>query len=112
MWNVQRGGRQSNVDSSTEERAMTTQTEIESTETWRLGFESLEEETLTPAPLEVRGRLPPDLEGTLYRVTPARSNVYGERVRHWFDGDGMVHALRLAGGAASLQNRFVSTRGK
>jgi all-trans-8'-apo-beta-carotenal 15,15'-oxygenase len=91
---------------------MTMQAVSESTRSWRLGFESLEEETVAPTPLEVKGRLPPDLEGTLYRVTPARSDVYGERLRHWFDGDGMVHALRLAGGAASLQNRFVDTRGK
>lgn len=79
---------------------------------FRLGFQSLEQETAGPAPLPVHGRLPANLDGTLYRIGPGRSDVYGERMRHWFDGDGMVHAVRLGSGAASYQNRFVATRGK
>src|ERR1700716_2399770 len=76
---------------------------------WRLGFESLETETMEPAELEVQGELPAGLDGTLYRIGPARHDVYGERYRHWFDGDGMVHALRLSGGTAQYRNRFVAT---
>jgi all-trans-8'-apo-beta-carotenal 15,15'-oxygenase len=80
---------------------------------WRLGFASLEAETLAPRPLEVlSGALPRGLEGTLYRIGPSRLDVYGERFRHWFDGDGMVHALTLSGGGVTYRNRFVETAGK
>ncbi|MBV8982415.1 MAG: carotenoid oxygenase family protein [Acidimicrobiia bacterium] len=76
---------------------------------WRMGFRSLEAEIGDGVELEVDGTLPAELEGTLYRIGPARFDVYGERYRHWFDGDGMVHALRLSGGRAEYRNRFVAT---
>ena len=76
---------------------------------WRLGFRSLEAEIGDGVELGVAGDLPSELEGTLYRIGPARFDVYGERYRHWFDGDGMVHALRLSGGKAEYRNRFVAT---
>ncbi|MBV9041080.1 MAG: carotenoid oxygenase family protein [Acidimicrobiia bacterium] len=79
------------------------------TEDWRLGFQSLETEIGDGVELAVEGTLPSDLEGTLFRVGPARHDVYGERYPHWFDGDGMVHALRLSGGRAEYRNRFVAT---
>ena len=46
--------------------------------------------------LRVEGKLPPDLEGTLYRVGPALNSSFGERYRHWFDGDGGIYAVRFA----------------
>ena len=76
---------------------------------WRLGFRSLEAEHRDPVELEVDGTLPPGLAGTLYRIGPARHDVYGSRYRHWFDGDGMVHAIRLSGGRVTYRNRFVAT---
>ena len=76
---------------------------------WRLGFQTLEEEIAEAVELKVDGDLPGELDGTLYRVGPARHDVYGERYRHWFDGDGMVHALKLQGGKAHYRNRFVAT---
>ena len=78
---------------------------------WELGFQTLEAE-LDETELEVAGTLPSDLDGVLYRVGPARHDVYGDRYKHWFDGDGMVHALRLGGGQASYRNRFVATKKK
>jgi all-trans-8'-apo-beta-carotenal 15,15'-oxygenase len=39
-------------------------------------------------------------------------SVYGHRNRHWFDGDGMVHALGLEGGRVTYLSRFVDTDGK
>src|SRR5256885_6209070 len=78
---------------------------------FQLGFQTLEAE-LDDTELEVTGTLPADLDGVLYRVGPARHDVYGERYQHWFDGDGMVHALRLGGGQASYRNRFVATKKK
>ena len=51
--------------------------------------------------LPVTGVIPPDLDGRLLRngpnpaVVPADESDY-----HWFAGDGMVHAISLAGGKA------------
>jgi all-trans-8'-apo-beta-carotenal 15,15'-oxygenase len=80
-------------------------------ETLRLGFTSLESE-LDGVELEVRGAVPPEVRGTLYRIGPARLGAYGERYRHWFCGDGMVHAFTFEGGRVRYRNRFVQTRGK
>ncbi len=62
--------------------------------------------------LEVTGVVPPDLEGRLLRngpnpvATPADPADY-----HWFTGDGMIHAIGLAGGRATgYRNRWVRTR--
>lgn len=74
---------------------------------FRVGLRSLERECVEPVELAVEGVLPPELAGTLYRVGPARWDVYGERLRHWFDGDGMVHAFTLGGGRAGYRCRFV-----
>jgi all-trans-8'-apo-beta-carotenal 15,15'-oxygenase len=79
---------------------------------WQVGFESLETEYREAVELEVTGSVPAELHGTLYRVGPARHEVFGERYRHWFDGDGMVHAIRLDGGRAQYRNRFVATAGR
>src|SRR5262245_46638219 len=79
---------------------------------WRLGFRSLDTEVAEALALEVHGQIPTDLRGTLYRIGPARHDVYGDRYRHWFDGDGMVHAIHLEDGAVAYRNRFVATAGK
>ncbi|TMD98238.1 MAG: carotenoid oxygenase family protein [Chloroflexi bacterium] len=84
----------------------------ETTPGWRLGFQSLETEHREAVELEVTGELPTDLRGTLYRIGPARHEAGGERYRHWFDGDGMVHAIHLDGGRAHYRNRFVATAGR
>ena len=57
---------------------------------------------------EVDGDLPP-LSGTLYRVGPGLYDRGPDRKRMVLDGDGMVQALRLAGGRATYRNRFVRT---
>jgi all-trans-8'-apo-beta-carotenal 15,15'-oxygenase len=62
-------------------------------------------------PLRVEGKLPASLEGTLYRNGPGRFAVAGERYPHWFDGDGAVSAVRLAGGRAQGAARLVRTAG-
>jgi all-trans-8'-apo-beta-carotenal 15,15'-oxygenase len=59
----------------------------------------------------VRGAIPQELAGTLYRNGPGRLERGGHWVHHPFDGDGMITALRFAGGTADLRNRFVRTEG-
>lgn len=62
--------------------------------------------------LEVSGAIPPDLNGTLYRIasSPKYRPNFPERY-HWFDGDGMVHAFELRDGRANYRNRYVGTQG-
>jgi carotenoid cleavage dioxygenase len=59
--------------------------------------------------LPVEGEIPRDLEGFFVR------NGSNPRFRapgryHWFDGDGMIHAVQFEGGRASYRNRWVRTR--
>lgn len=58
--------------------------------------------------LMVTGELPQDLSGWFLRNGPnpqfAPLSPY-----HWFDGDGMLHAVKIANGKASYRNRYVRT---
>jgi len=62
--------------------------------------------------LEVTGVVPPDLNGRLLRNGPNPAVVaIDESDYHWFSGDGMIHAISLAGGKATgYRNRWVRTR--
>ena len=61
------------------------------------------------AECRVTGELPADLAGVFVRNG---SNPMFEPVGryHWFDGDGMLHALHVEDGRATYRNRFVRTR--
>ncbi|RKH10390.1 carotenoid oxygenase [Corallococcus sp. CA053C] len=76
---------------------------------WSLGWRSVTVDALAPVEARVKGRFPDALHGTLYRNGPARLERAGQRVRHWFDGDGMVQAFRVAPRGVSHHGRFVST---
>ncbi len=67
-------------------------------------------EEITTDTLKVIGELPPDLSGMFVRngPNPQRSPI-GQY--HWFDGDGMLHGVRISNGKASYRNRYVQTRG-
>ena len=60
--------------------------------------------------LEVTGELPRDLNGTFYRNGPNPAFAPAGRY-HWFDGDGMIHAITLREGRASYRNRWVQSAG-
>ena len=60
--------------------------------------------------LEVIGEIPADLDGVFVRNGP-NPRYTPEGRYHWFDGDGMVHAIRFHDGKASYRNRWVATRG-
>ena len=57
----------------------------------------------------VEGRLPAELDGTLYRNGPAVHERFGLRYRHLFDGDGMVQAFRFGGGMISHRGQVLYT---
>lgn len=59
--------------------------------------------------LKVRGRIPEDLEGVFARNSANPQHSPKGRY-HWFDGDGMIHALQFEGGQAHYRNRYVRTK--
>src|SRR3954447_5310231 len=79
-----------------------------STTDTKLGFTSLDEETAVDS-LPVAGELPPWLSGALVRVTPARLEVGGRRLDHWFDGIAMLNRFGIADGRVSYKSRFIDS---
>jgi carotenoid cleavage dioxygenase-like enzyme len=68
------------------------------------------DDELTLRDLPTLGELPDGLRGVFVRNGP--NPRFPTRGRyHWFDGDGMVHAVSLGGGKAHYANRYVRTRG-
>jgi len=61
------------------------------------------------ADLPLTGALPPELAGTYYRTGPNPQFPPRDENYHWFAGDGMVHAFRVANGKVSYRNRWVRT---
>lgn len=58
----------------------------------------------------VIGEIPSDIDGVYIRNT--ENPVHDSIGRyHPFDGDGMLHMMRISGGKAEYKNRFVRTRG-
>jgi carotenoid cleavage dioxygenase-like enzyme len=59
----------------------------------------------------ISGQVPPEIDGTLYRIGP--NPAKGPRSRllyHWFDGDGMIDAFKISGGRVWHHNKFVRTK--
>jgi beta,beta-carotene 9',10'-dioxygenase len=84
-------------------------TAMSQTPTTELGFTSLEEEAAVES-LPVSGALPGWLTGALVRVTPAKLEVGGRRVDHWFDGLAMLNRFGFADGRVSYKSRFIRSR--
>jgi carotenoid cleavage dioxygenase len=70
-------------------------------------FAPVSGETQT-GPLKVIGGIPKDFAGVYVRNGP---NPKGppNGMHHWFDGDGMLHALSIRNGEARYRNRYVRT---
>jgi beta,beta-carotene 9',10'-dioxygenase len=75
----------------------------------RHGFDSLEQETHLSG-LTVQGQLPPWLTGSLIRTGPAKWDVGGRTMKHWFDGLAMLHRFSFSDGEVSYANRFLESR--
>ena len=73
-----------------------------------LGWRSVHADRLR-CEARIEGRLPEELQGTFYRNGPAVFQRFGVRYRHWFEGDGMVHAFRFGGGGISHHARVLAT---
>ncbi|MGB3514110.1 MAG: carotenoid oxygenase family protein, partial [Microcoleaceae cyanobacterium] len=65
-------------------------------------------EEITADNLKVIGELPAGLSGMFVRNGPnPQFKPIGQY--HWFDGDGMLHGVRISDGKASYSNRYVRT---
>lgn len=74
-------------------------------------FAPVSEELTVEGILPVDGTIPPTLSGLYLRNGPNPAVVENSDHHHWFEGDGMVHAVELrAGAAVSYRNRWVRTR--
>lgn len=65
---------------------------------------------LTQLALDVQGRIPSWVRGTLVRNGPGQFEVGKHQIRHWFDGYAMLHAFHIADGRVSYSNRFLKSK--
>lgn len=68
------------------------------------------QEEIVADDLKVIGKLPPEMDGMFVRNGP-NPQFPPLGPYQWFDGDGMLHGVRLGGGRASYRNRYVRTAG-
>ncbi len=64
---------------------------------------------LNSGPMQIKGQWPAALQGTLYRVGPARRELGGVSMNHWFDGDGMLQAFRFERSRVSHRGMMLAT---
>ncbi len=75
---------------------------------WSAGFRSLAEEHDYRID-EIDGQVPAGLRGTLFRNGSGRNELGGQWFAHWFDGDGMISAIRFDDSGIHYRNRYVAT---
>jgi all-trans-8'-apo-beta-carotenal 15,15'-oxygenase len=75
---------------------------------WSGGFRTLSEEHDYRID-DIEGQIPAGLRGTLYRNGSGRNDLAGEWFPHWFDGDGMISAIRFDDRGIHYRNRYVAT---
>ncbi len=61
-------------------------------------------------PQDIDGEIPRDLNGSFFRNGPGIDAVYGRKLIHPIDGDGLIARLSFENGRAHLVSRFVATR--
>ncbi len=74
-----------------------------------LGFATAGAESFAAGMTTLRGHLPSELGGVLWRNGPAEHERFGDRYTHWFDGDGMVQAFTFADGHVTHRARILDT---
>ncbi len=77
---------------------------------WSSAYCNVEKE-LENVPLDlIKGEVPQELFGTLYRNGPGLLERGGQWIHHPFDGDGMISSMRFANGKVNFSNRFIRTQ--
>jgi all-trans-8'-apo-beta-carotenal 15,15'-oxygenase len=90
---------------------ITEPTGIKTKPTWGKAIaQPAKEFPLTPLSI-VSGEIPHELRGSLYRNGPARLERNGQRVGHWFDGDGAILGVHFSDRGATGTYRYVQTAG-
>jgi len=79
-------------------------------EDWTNGYRSQPEEFAYWIE-DIEGEIPTDLTGTIFRNGPGLTDVNGYRLKHPFDGDGMINSVAFKDGKAFYRNKFVKTEG-
>jgi len=59
--------------------------------------------------LTVKGEIPRELRGALFRIGPNPQFEPRDPNHHWFAGDGMVHGFYVADGKVRYRNRYART---
>jgi all-trans-8'-apo-beta-carotenal 15,15'-oxygenase len=75
---------------------------------WSAGFRTLSGEFDYRVD-DFDGRVPRWLRGTLFRNGSGRNDLGGHWFPHWFDGDGMISAIRFDDAGIRYLNRYVRT---
>ncbi|HIK14571.1 MAG TPA: carotenoid oxygenase family protein [Leptolyngbyaceae cyanobacterium M33_DOE_097] len=81
------------------------------TGTWAQAIAHKAQEFAPIALSALEGTIPNGLRGALYRNGPAFLERAGERVAHWFDGDGGILAVHFADQQAIATYRYVRSAG-
>ncbi len=89
--------------------ALAAQLGIDEENPYLLGIYAPVRDEIDAEDLQVIGEIPRDLNGVYLRNGPNRRFDAPGRY-HWFDGDGMVHAMSFENGRARYRNRYVRTR--
>jgi all-trans-8'-apo-beta-carotenal 15,15'-oxygenase len=76
---------------------------------WLAGWRTFGREAEGPTAATIEGRWPGSLTGTLYRNGPGWFDRAGLRYEHWFDGDGLMRAWKIADGKVTHTARMVAT---
>ena len=58
---------------------------------------------------EITGKIPTDISGVYLRNGPNPKYIPSNGRQHWFDGDSMIHAIRIKNGTLQYSNKFAMT---
>src|SRR6185437_13964247 len=83
--------------------------DLEADHPWSAGFRTLPD-GFDYRVDEIDGSVPPRLRGTLFRNGSGRNDLAGHWFPHWFDGDGMISAIRFDDAGIHYFNRHVRTQ--
>ncbi|XP_065661053.1 apocarotenoid-15,15'-oxygenase isoform X1 [Hydra vulgaris] len=73
------------------------------------GWENQDEKSYWIPDCDIEGKIPLDIHGSLIRNGPGINEVYGKKLKHPIDGDGMVCKLTLYDGKVHFHSKFVSS---
>lgn len=77
---------------------------------WMNAFKTVNQESFNSTAVGIRGKMPTDLRGNLYRNGPARHEIGDFRYKHWFAGDGMVQSYQFTDVGIQHQAKMIETK--